>query len=362
MRVLLLSPQPTPTGVLRSLTTLGVQPIVARPGGDTETDGEIQFVRVASRGDPESSRDLRWSRRGLRTVVRDARPDLVHVVGDPWTPTAEAGAAAARDLKIPYILVGTSCRGGAKGLTARWQSDRVRQGAAALAGTVRPALDLLTGGPVTVPTAILPPGGLTIPPRRHDRRAGAPMVFASVGRLVEQRGLDTLLDALAATFGDWRLRIVGTGPAHEAIEEQAQRLGLSARIEWLGALPRPELPRFWQEVDALVASSRSTPEWVEPTGNLVLQAMAYGIAPVVTRCGALPDVVSDAGLIVDERDSAALARAVQGLVADPGRCTHLGAAARERVLTHYGDGPVAERMVALWRRVREPGRPGAAVA
>jgi glycosyltransferase involved in cell wall biosynthesis len=338
-----------------------VQPIVARPNGDSETDGEIQFVRVASRGDPSSTRDLRWSRRGLRTVVRDARPDLVHVVGDPWTPTAEAGAAAARDLKIPYVLVGTSCRGGAKGITARWQSDRVRQGAAALAGTVRPALDLLTGGPVAVPTAILPPGGLTIPPRRGERRPGAPVVFASVGRLVEERGLDTLLDALAATFGEWRLRIVGTGPAHEAIEQQAQRLGLSARTEWLGALPRQELPHFWQEVDVLVAPARSTPEWVEPTGNVVLQAMAYGIAPVVTRCGALPDVVSDAGLIVDEQDSAALARAVQGLVADPGRCSQLGAEARERVLTHYGDGPVADRLVALWRRVRHPaGDDGAA--
>ncbi len=78
--------------------------------------------------------------------------------------------------------------------------------------------------------------------------------------------------------------------------------------------------------------------------------MGYGVAPVVSRCGALPDVVSDGGLIVDEGDLAALTRATQAFVAEPARCRMVGAAARERVLEQYGDGPVAERMLLLWRR------------
>ena len=314
----------------------------------------MQYIRVASRGDGSNPADLRWSRRGLRAVVRDVRPQLLHVVGDPWTPTAEAGAAAARDLKIPYVLVGTSSVGGPRGLTSRWQSDRIRGGAAALAGTVRPALEHLLGGASTPrPNAVLPVGGLAIPAAPGTRPDPDPVVFASVGRLVPERGIDLLLDALSDSFGDWRLRIAGTGPAHEELEQQAQRLGLSSRIEWLGAMPRSDLPAFWREVDVVVAPSRSTPEWVEPTGAVVLQAMAHAVAPVVSRCGALPDVVGEAGLVVDENESAALSRAIQGLLADPPRIRAIGNAARQRVLEQQGDGPVAERMVLLWKRALE---------
>ena len=354
MRVLILSPTPPPRGVLRSLTSLGVEPIVARANGNGETDGLIQYLRVSSRGEPENPMDLRWSRRGLRAVVRDVRPALLHVVGDPWTPTAEAGAAAARDLKIPYVLVATSSLGGPGGMTSRWQADRVRNGAAAIAGTVRSALDHQLGGASTPkPTAVIPPGGLTIPMMANPRPEPNPVVFASVGRLVPERGVDLLLDALGSTYGDWHLRVVGTGPAHEELEQQAQRLGLSAKIEWLGAMPRDQLPEFWRGVDAFVAPSRATSAWVEPSGTVALQAMSNGVAVVVSRCGALPDVVGDCGLVIDEGDAAALMRATQGLVAEPARCRTLGAMARERVLEHYGDGPVAERMLLLWKRVLE---------
>lgn len=352
MRVLILSPTTPPRGVLRSLTTLGVEPIVARPGGEGETDGLIQYVRISTRGDRNNPMDLRWSRRALRAMVRDAGPQLIHIVADPWTPTAEAGAAAARDLKIPYVLVATSSHGGAKGITATWQGDRIRTDAAALAGSVRPALEhLLEGNATPKPTAVLPPGGVNIPVAWSPRPDPAPVIFAAVGRLVAERGIDSLLDALGATYGEWHLRIVGTGPVHEALEQQAQRLGLSARIEWLGALPREQLQAFWPDVDVVVAPSRSTPEWVEPSGAVVLQAMAHGVAPVVTRCGALPDVVGEAGLIVDEGDLVALTRAIQGFVAEPWRCRSIGTVARQRVLEQYGDAAVAERMVLLWRRV-----------
>lgn len=338
--------------MLRALTALGVEPVVARAGGESETDGLIQYVRISVRGDRSNPMDLRWSRRGLRALVRDSGPQLIHIVGDPWSPTAEAGAAAARDLKVPYVLVATSSVGGAKGITAKWQSDRIRNEAAALAGSARPALEhLLEGHSASRPTAVLPPGGLHIPVAWSPRPDPAPVTFAAVGRLIAERGIDLLLDALGATLGEWRLRIVGTGPVHEALERQAQGLGLSSRIEWLGALPREQLKSFWLDVDVMVAPSRSTPDWVEPSGAVVLQAMAHGVAPVVSRCGALPDVVGEAGLIVDEGDLVALTRAVQGLVAEPWRCRSIGTVARQRVLEQYGDSAVADRMILVWRRV-----------
>lgn len=351
MRVFLLSPEPPSREVLRALVTIGVEPVVARASGITETDGQIRYLHLAARGQAHDPMDLRWSRKALRSALRDSRPALLHVLGDPWTPTAEAGASAARDLKIPYVLVGTSSLGGPTGITARWQSRRVRDGAAAFGGIVRSALDHLAEGSTACPTAVIPMSGLPIPPLLAPRAEPPPVVFGAAGRLVPERGIDLLLEALAETYGDWRLRVLGTGPMQETLEAQTQRLGLSSRIEWLGPLPREEWPGYFASLDVLVAPSRSSEQWVEPTGAMVLEGMAHGCGVIVTRCGALPDVVGEAGMIVNEDDRPALSRALQGLVDEPARCRPLGASARQRVLERYSDGPIAEAMVALWRKV-----------
>jgi glycosyltransferase involved in cell wall biosynthesis len=141
----------------------------------------------------------------------------------------------------------------------------------------------------------------------------------------------------------------------EEIEAQAQRLGLSSRIEWLGPLPRESLPRLWADTDALVAPSRSTAEWVEPTGSIVLEAMAHGVPAIVSRSGALPDVVAEAGLVIAEEDEPALTRALRALVDEPSRCRTLGELARTRVAEVYSNRAVAQQMASLWRQVLAPG-------
>ncbi len=351
MRILLLSPDEPPPGLLHALVALDIVPVVIRHGRDGATDGAIEYLRVATRGDAASPADLRWSRKALRAAVRDAAPVLLHLVGDPWTPTAEAGAAAAKKIGLPYVLVGTSSHGGPKGLTAKWQADRVRDGAAGLAGIARPALERLANGKATKPTAVIPLAGLPVPPAAERGEMAPPVKLAVVGRVVRERGLDLLLNALAETFGDWRLRIVGTGPMQEELEAQAQRLGLSSRIEWLGPLPRESLSQLWADTDALVAPSRSTPEWVEPTGGLVLDAMAHGVPAIVSRNGALPDVVAEAGLVIAEEDESALTRALRALVNEPARCRTLGALAQARVAEVYSDAAVAQRLATFWRQV-----------
>lgn len=352
MRILILSPDLPSHGVVQSLAAQGVEPVVALASGESRTHGVIRYERIASRGDHGDPLHLRWSKKALRTFVRDLRPDLIHVVGDPWIPTAESGAAVARHLKIPYVVVGQSSVGGPNGLTARWQSKRVRDGAAGLGGVSRVALQHLVGDAPSVPTVVLPNPGFEIPLSTIDRPVPAFPTFLVVGRIVPERGLDLLFDSLATCFGEWRLRIVGTGPAQVQLEAHAQRLGLSSRIEWLGGLPRSELARLWPEVDLIVAPSRSTPTWVEPTGSVVMEAMAHGVGAVVTRCGALPDIVGEGGMIVDEDDGEALSRALSGVIGDPSRVVALGATARRRLLEQFGDGPLAGRMLAWWREAR----------
>ncbi len=349
MKIFILAPEPTPSGVLHALTSLGIEPTVAVVRTESSDDGGVRYRHVTARGQPSDPMDLRWSRKALRAALRDDQPSLLHIVGDPWTPAAEAGAAAARDLKLPYVLVGTSSVGGPGGITARWQSKRVREGAVALAGITRPALDHLTGGSSDRPVGVVPLGGFAIPVRAR-RVEHEPPTFAAAGRLIRERGFDLLLDALGSTYGTWQLKMIGTGPEQEALELQAQRLGLSGRIEWLGAPARDSLQGLWPMIDAVVAPSRATPTWVEPTGQVVLEAMAHGVAPIVSRSGALPDVVGDAGVVLDAEDPAALTAALQRFVDRPDGAGVLGEAARSRVLERYGDVAIAERLVVLWRK------------
>lgn len=354
MRILILSPDLPSHGVVQSLAAQGVEPVIAIASGESRTHGVIRYERVAARGEHGDPLHLRWSRRGLRTLVRDLRPDLIHVVGDPWIPTAECGASAARQLQIPFVLVGQSSVGGPSGLAAKWQSKRVRDSAVGLGAVSRMALRHLAGDAPSVPTVVLPYLGFDIPVIVNDRAAPPFPTFLVVGRIVPERGLDLLFDSLATCFGEWRVKIVGTGPSQVELEAHAQRLGLSSRIEWLGGLPRSELERLWPDVDVIVAPSRSTPTWVEPTGSVVLEAMAHGVGALVTRCGALPDVAGEGGggMIVDEGDQEALARALSGLIMDPGRVVSLGTAARRRVLEQCGEGPLAARMIGWWREAR----------
>src|SRR5205814_2363737 len=95
------------------------------------------------------------------------------------------------------------------------------------------------------------------PPRRMLHRAsnGAdpaqPVTILSVARLVEKKGTDVLLDALARLPAalHWRLVHVGGGPLKSRMQRHAQRLGIADRITWRGALARSQFraprPQVW---------------------------------------------------------------------------------------------------------------------
>jgi starch synthase len=87
--------------------------------------------------------------------------------------------------------------------------------------------------------------------------------------------------------------------------------------------------------------------------------MARGIAPVVNRAGALPELVGDAGIVTEDRDT--LVEALQQLLADPARVRALGEKARRRILEEFVDAAVARRTAGFWEKVlaRVPATPAA---
>ncbi|MGD2176697.1 MAG: glycosyltransferase family 4 protein [Anaerolineae bacterium] len=187
---------------------------------------------------------------------------------------------------------------------------------------------------------------------RRDPAQG--FVIGYVGRLVPEKGVDLLLDAVKDLQGIWRLHIVGEGPELGALKIQARRLGLGSRVTLEeGWLPSLRMPAFYRQLDALVLPSRSRPNWVEQFGRVLIESMACGVPVVGSDCGEIPNVIGDAGLVFPEDDAEALRECLTRLMRDPDLWSSLARRGRERVLDRFTQKRIAAQTVAVYREVSD---------
>src|SRR5439155_1588345 len=190
-------------------------------------------------------------------------------------------------------------------------------GSTAAAGLVREIAPDLPG-------TVLPQLGVAVPPvPEHALHEG--LAIGYVGRLVPEKGVDTLLEALAEIRGDrWHLTVVGDGPARERLEALASELRLAARVRWAGALPPEQIERLWQDLDVLVVPSRRYGTWAEAALHVVAEAMAHEVAVIGTDGGVTPEIIGEAGVIVPPGEASALAAALRRLATPAARRSPLG--------------------------------------
>jgi D-inositol-3-phosphate glycosyltransferase len=171
-----------------------------------------------------------------------------------------------------------------------------------------------------------------------------------VARLVERKGVDTVVQALTR-LPDAVLVVAGGPPAAgldadpEAVRlrELARELGVEDRLRLVGSVGRDEMPALLRWADVVVA----TP-WYEPFGMVPLEAMACGRPLVGSAVGGLLDTVLDGvtGVRVPPRDPAALAERLQVLLRNPVVRESMGRAARRRAAAGYGWDRVAAEVEA----------------
>ena len=311
-------------------------------------DGPIRLAPVAVTGDLEDPAALQYKARSFRRLLSDLRPAIVHVEEEPGTQPAFIAVNEALKLEIPSVVFSWNSLPRKRGFFEERRYRRTLSEASGLIGGNRLAEGLLAEAAPQVPAMALPQQGI-VPPATFERPSSETLTMAIVGRLVQERGVDRLLRACGQLMGPWLLAVAGTGPEQEALEELAGRLGLASRIRWLGAIGRNEITALWQNVDVLVAPSRSTPSWVERYSSVVVEAMAHGVAAVVSAEGALPELVGEAGVVVSSDEE--LLIGLQELVMDQPRRAALGHAGRKRVLDRYVDSAIARRTSEFWHEV-----------
>jgi rhamnosyl/mannosyltransferase len=195
---------------------------------------------------------------------------------------------------------------------------------------------------------------------RLRREHGAPLWIA-VGRLVYYKGLDNAIRALVAVPG--KLMIVGEGPLEAGLRRLAEEVGVAGRVLWSGRLTDEQLVGAYHAATALWFPSNARSE---AFGLVQVEAMASG-CPVIN--GAVPasgvcwvSRHEETGLTTPLNDAAALSRAANRLLTEPGLRERLAAGARERAGREFGHRRMAARSLAVYRALQAAGSRAARAA
>ncbi len=287
-------------------------------------------------------------------IIRDLRPDIVHIDEEPYNWATFHALYAARAAH-------------AKTLFFTWQNLHRRYPPPfawmewyvlshvnyAVVGN-REAAEVLRAKNYRGPLRVIPQFG--VDPERYrgaPSAADTPFRIGYCGRLVEEKGVQVLLEAAARLAGNWELSIRGAGPFQSQLEGQARDLKIDSRVHFEPWVSSREMPACYRHMDVLVLPSLTRPNWKEQFGRVLIEAMACQVPVVGSNCGEVPNVIGDAGLVFGEGDVSALAAQLDALMRDPVRRADLGRRGRIRVLAHYTQEQIAEETFTVYREIMD---------
>jgi len=190
----------------------------------------------------------------------------------------------------------------------------------------------------------------------HTTRDGSdprdPVRLLSVGRAVDKKGYDVLLQALAELPPQlgWHFTHVGGGELLPALQQAARELGIDERIDWLGALPQTRVLDEYRNSDLFVLPSRISADGDrDGLPNVLMEAQSQGLACLSTDVSGIPELIvhGETGWLVNEQDIHALARALRKLISNPELRERMAKAGCERVREHFSMEKGIDRLQAL---------------
>jgi len=193
--------------------------------------------------------------------------------------------------------------------------------------------------------------GVNLPDFVQAARYEYPQPYVlGIGRMVAQKGFDTLLEAFGRVDSAlYHLLLAGDGPERPALEQLALRLGVEKRVRFLGRCDRPKTAALFKGCSFFVLPSR-----YEPFGIVNLEAMAAGRAVIATRVGGVPEFVLDeqSGLLIPPDDPGAMAAAMGRMMEDHELRLQLGRQGLARARA-FGWDSIAEQYRRVYAAARE---------
>ncbi len=266
--------------------------------------------------------------RALRSI-RQRMPTIASV----WWPVALPLAVIPRALRGPLAILvhGTEVSPGRSGLRRRLMLA-VFARADTIVANSRFTASLLREAGVRGPVHVVALG-VDVQPISPEP-AAVPTIL-SVGRLVERKGFDRVIDALPrlrAEFSRLRYEIVGDGPERTALEQRARRLGVEEAVSFLGSVSEDELRRAYARAWCFALPVRNIRDDVEGFGIVYLEAAMASLPAIGGIASGAADAIVDneTGLLVDGASVDEIARALGVLLRDRKFAAELGRRGFER--------------------------------
>jgi glycosyltransferase involved in cell wall biosynthesis/GT2 family glycosyltransferase len=261
-------------------------------------------------------------------------PELIDLHEEPNAlATAEVRLLRwLRRSRAPYLMYSAQNLEKRYPIPFRWFERSALRGAAGVYVCNREAGDILRRKGLSAP-AVYIPLGVDVRLFAPDERSapGTRKVVGYVGRLENHKGVDVLLRAIARR-PEWELRVTGDGSQAEALSRLAGELGIADRVRFLGHANGQALAARYRELDVIAVPSVPWPGWSEQFCRVAIEAMASGVPVVASATGAIPDVVADAGVLVEPGDPVSLESGLEAAL-EPAEWKRL----RARGLAHSTD-------------------------
>lgn len=280
----------------------------------------------------------------LFRVFTSVKPDVVHIEEEPWSLACLQLSLFAKvfGAKVVFFTWENLDRD-----LAPWyrftRSLNFALASGALAGNTE-AKELLKKKGFSKKTWVLPQFGVNPETFSAKKEKNKIFTIGFFGRLEEQKGVKTLIEAMRSLDNSVRLQIVGGGPLESWLKSIDDK-----RIDFVGPVTHSEVPKYICKIDALVLPSLTTKVWKEQFGHVLIEAFSCGLPVIGSTSGAIPEVVGDAGLIFPEGDAVELAKKISLLSKDTKLYNELCKKAKERVEKFYDQGVIASKTVEIYQ-------------
>lgn len=341
---------------LRELEALGVDVVAVTPpewieGGVEQAlergDGENYDVRVLPIRFNGHFHIHYYSH--LWKLIREVRPDIVHVDEEPYNLSTFHGVLGARRAEVASLFFTWQNLARSYPPPFRDMERAVyRWASLGIAGSDEAAHVLRSKG-YAGPTAVIPQFGVDPCFFSPEAKESGPFTVGFFNRLIPGKAPLLALDAFARLPADTCLSIVGDGPLRPHVTSAVERLGLRGRVSIRPRVPSSEMPQLLRSLDALILPSVATASWKEQFGRVLIEAMACGIPVVGSTSGEIPHVIGDAGLVVEEGSVDALTDSLVRLRADTDLREELSRRGRQRVLERYTHSRIAQMTLDAYR-------------
>lgn len=296
----------------------------------------------------------------LNNLIAALRPDVIHIDEESFSVVTYLVMRRAKSLGIPAVFF-------------NWQNiykifpwpfsamERytMASASACLAGSSEVKEVLLKKG-CRIPIYVIPQFGVDTKifyrnpqPELKKKIADGQNIFIAgyIGRLVEEKGIYDVLNAVCELPETVHLAIIGSGPERSKLEQNAILLGISNRIHYMDQVDSNSIPRYMNALDCLILPSRTRPHWKEQFGRVLIEAMACEVPVIGSSSGEIPQVIGDAGLIFPEGDVTALKNALLKIFTDKNLQKEIGRQGRERVEQMFTQKIIAEETYKVYKSI-----------